>query len=106
MSKIRVAFKRPFTYAEIETFRSSMTDVVQSVTDLKWHFTEDKQKVYIETKQFNSRDVYEEVAGWCEHEVVNQHPTAVRTFSDEVVEDVVPYYGGYPTLWDYLVSVQ
>ena len=32
----------------------------------------------------DSRTVYADIAEWCEYNVVNQHPTAVRTFSDEV----------------------
>lgn len=82
MSKIRVTFNRQLTFAEIETFREDVAEVIDSYPTLKWHFREGRDQLYIETSEVNSRMLYALVADWADRSVVNLHAIAVRTFSD------------------------
>lgn len=88
MSKIRVMFNRELTFAEVETFRTEIADILAMEPGhiIKWHATESRQRIYIESPFFDSRTLYNEVADWAANAVVNLHPVAVRTFSDDVVE--------------------
>jgi len=80
LSKIRVTFNRPVTWAEVETFKGFLDD---GTGFYKWHFTEKRNALYIEDKTVGkSRGLYQAIADDAANFFVNLHPVAVRTFVD------------------------
>lgn len=78
-SKIRVTFNRPWTWSEREQFLTDLNDPENTGQFFSEGFTEKGTVLVIGSSHDDSRHLYNEIASYCEHLLVNQHPIAVLT---------------------------
>jgi len=81
-ARIRVTLNRDLTPAEQETIRQLGTLVRQTLGD-KVRVTPDS-RIFVESRDVPSRDLFDAVAKVVAESFVNVHPVAVRTFRELV----------------------
>jgi len=81
-ARIRVTFNRDLTEAEKEHLRQ-VGELVRTYVGDKLRISPD-QRVYIESQENNSRDLFEALSSVVATSFVNVFPTAVRTFRERM----------------------
>lgn len=90
-ARIRVSFNREFTHAEREHLRRVGRLIAKTTGD---RFRLSNDRIYIESKTYESRALYDAVAAVVASSFVNVFPLAVRTFR-ELVKPVGPTPSNY-----------